>query len=121
MNNDQEAYKNVLEIYKARGAKHALKPMQAFIQNYPNSVYRGNAYFWLGEFYLALEPTNYQSAKSSFNTVLTQYPKSTKAPTATYRLYNIMLNVDHNTKKANQYKNMIKQQYPNSEEAQFVK
>ena len=43
--------------------------MQNFIKNHPNSVYISNAYFWLAEFNLAIEPTNYSEAKKNFEIV----------------------------------------------------
>ncbi len=43
--------------------KKAIAPMQNFIKNHPNSVYTGNAYFWLAEFNLATDPVNYNEAK----------------------------------------------------------
>lgn len=118
---EKAAYTIALEEYKQGGAKKAIAPMQNFIKNHPNSIYTSNAYFWLAEFNLALEPTNYTQAKKNFEIVLKQYPSSTKAASAAYRLYSIALNVDHNTTLANQYKAIILQKYPHSEEARFVK
>ena len=56
---DKAAYTVALDAYKQGGAKKAIAPMQNFIKNHPNSVYISNAYFWLAEFNLAIEPTNY--------------------------------------------------------------
>jgi TolA-binding protein len=95
--------------------------MQNFIKNNPNSVYISNAYFWVAEFYLAIEPTNYVEAKKNFAIVINKYPNSSKAANATYRLYSIALNVDKNTSLANKYKADLLKKYPKSEEAGFVK
>jgi len=116
---EKAAYTVALDAYKQGGAKKAIAPMQNFIKNHPNSVYTGNAYFWLAEFNLATDPVNYNEAKKNYNVVATQYPNSSKAPRALYQLYSIAKDVDKNTVSANQYKAKILNQYPKSEEAKF--
>lgn len=118
---DQAAYTVALDAYKQGGAKKAIAPMQNFIKNNPNSIYISNAYFWLAEFNLAIEPTNYAEAKKNYNIVVNQYPNSAKAARALYQLYNIAKDVDRNTTSANQLKSKLLKDYPKSEEAGFVK
>lgn len=118
---DQAAYTVALDAYKQGGAKKAIAPMQNFIKNNPNSIYISNAYFWLAEFNLAIEPTNYAEAKKNYNIVVNQYPNSAKAARALYQLYNIAKDVDRNTTSANQLKSKLLKEYPKSEEAGFVK
>ncbi|MEG0030284.1 YbgF trimerization domain-containing protein [Acinetobacter sp.] len=118
---EKAAYTVALDVYKQGGAKKAIAPMQNFIKNNPNSVYISNAYFWLAEFNLAIEPTNYAEAKKNYGIVANQYPNSSRAPRAVYQLYNIAKEVDKNTAQANQYKAKLLKQYPKSEEASFFK
>lgn len=116
---EKAAYTVALDAYKQGGAKKAIAPMQNFIKNHPNSVYTGNAYFWLAEFNLATDPVNYNEAKKNYNVVATRYPNSSKASRALYQLYSIVKDVDKNPASANQYKTKILNQYPKSEEAKF--
>ncbi|MCU4423593.1 MULTISPECIES: YbgF trimerization domain-containing protein [Acinetobacter] len=116
---EKAAYTVALDAYKQGGAKKAIAPMQNFIKNHPNSVYTGNAYFWLAEFNLATDPVNYNDAKKNYDVVATRYPNSSKAPRALYQLYSIAKDVDKNTASANQYKTKILSQYPKSDEAKF--
>jgi TolA-binding protein len=118
---EKAAYTIALDAYKQGGAKKAIAPMQNFIKNHPDSVYISNAYFWLAEFNLAIEPTNYTEAKKNFEIVATKYPQSAKAASALYRLYSIAKDVDHKPALAAQYRSKILSQYPQSEEAGFVK
>ena len=118
---EKAAYTVALDAYKQGGAKKAIAPMQNFIKNHPNSIYTGNAYFWLAEFHLATDPVNYNEAKKNYNIVASQYPNSSKAPRALYQLYSIAKDDDKNTVSANQYKNKLLTQYPKSEEAKFFK
>lgn len=117
---EKAAYTVALDAYKQGGAKKAIQPMQNFIKNHPNGIYVGNAYFWLAEFYLAVEPVDYKAAKQNYNIVATRYPNSAKASRAVYQLYSIANEVDKNTALANQYKTKLLSQYPQSEEAKFI-
>ena len=118
---DRAAYTIALEAYKQGGAKKAIDPMRNFIKNHPNSIYVSNAYFWMGEFYLALEPVNYKRAQANYAEVVNRFPQSAKAATAVYRLYSMAKNVDQNIQLANEYAAMLKNNYPKSEEAGFLK
>lgn len=118
---DRAAYTIALEAYKQGGAQKAIDPMRNFIKNHPNSIYISNAYFWMGEFYLALEPVNYKRAQANYAEVVNRFPHSAKAATAVYRLYSMAKNVDQNIQLANQYADMLKNNYPKSEEAGFLK
>ena len=118
---DKAAYTVALDAYKQGGAKKAIAPMKNFIKNNPNSVYISNAYFWLAEFNLAIEPTNYTEAKKNYNIVINQYPNSAKASLALYQLHNIAKDVDRNTILANQLKTKLIKDYPKSEEAGYLK
>ena len=95
--------------------------MQNFIKNNPNSVYISNAHFWLAEFNLAIEPTNYPEAKRNYNIVVTKYPNSSRASRALYQLYSIAKDVDRNTAQTAQLKQKLLKNYPKSEEAKFFK
>lgn len=118
---EKDAYTLALDAYKQGGAKQAIKPMQDFIKNYPDSIYIGNAHFWLAEFYLAIEPANYNNAKKNYEIVFKQFPQSAKAPRALYQLYSIAKNVDHNNVSANLYRQQLLKQFPKSTEAGYLK
>ena len=118
---DKAAYTVALDAYRQGGAKKAIAPMQNFIKNNPNSVYISNALFWLAEFNLAIEPTNYPEAKRNYNIVVTKYPNSARASRALYQLYSIAKDVDRNASQAAQLKQKLLKNYPKSEEAKFFK
>ena len=118
---EKAAYTIALDAYKKGGAKQAIAPMQNFIKNYPNSIYTGNAYFFLSEFQLAIDPPNYNEAKKNYEIVAAKFPNSSKAPRALYQLYSIAKDVNKNTQTANVYKSKLLSTYPKSEEAGFFK
>ncbi len=104
---EKAAYTIALDAYKKGGAKQAITPMQNFIKNNPNGLYTGNAYFWLAEFNLAIDPPNYNEAKKNYEIVASKFPNSTKAPRALYQLYSIAKDVNKNVATANVYKNKL--------------
>ena len=118
---DKAAYTVALEAYKQGGAKKAIAPMQNFVKNNPNSIYTGNAYFWLAEFNLAIEPPNYDEAKKNYETVAAKFPDSGKAARSLYQLYSIAKDVNKNPHTAEVYKKKLISTYPQSEEAGFFK
>ncbi|MEG0483757.1 MAG: YbgF trimerization domain-containing protein, partial [Acinetobacter sp.] len=118
---EKAAYTIALDAYKKGGAKQAIAPMQNFIKNNPDSIYTGNAYFWLAEFNLAIDPPNYNEAKKNYEIVAAKFPNSSKAPRALYQLYSIAKDVNKNTQTANVYKSKLLKTYPKSEEAGYFK
>src|SRR5690606_4820101 len=61
--------------------------VQAFnrlIAEYPNGAYTPNAFYWLGELYLAQEEN--ERARQSFAQVVNLYPDHQKVPDALYKL-----------------------------------
>lgn len=118
---EKAAYTIALDAYKQGGAKKAIEPMQNFIRNNPNSVYTGNAYFWLAEFNLAIDPPNYTAAKQNYEIVATKFPNSAKASRSLYQLYSISKDVNKNTQTAEVYKKKLLNTYPDSEEAGYFK
>lgn len=116
---DKRAYIGAYDAYKSGGAAKAIAPMQAFINNYPSSVYISNAHYWLGEFYLASTPPNFEQAAKSFNVVTSQYPSSAKGAAATYRLAT-MADVDKRKTEAVRLMKKIITDYPNTQEAGYA-
>lgn len=118
---EKAAYTVALDAYKNGGAAKAIAPMQNFIKNNPNSIYISNAYFWLGEFNLSIDPPNFTEAKRNYAIVTDRYPNSAKASTALYQLYNIHKDVENNVKLAAEYKAKLLKNYPQAEEVKYLK
>lgn len=118
---DKQAYIGAYDAYKLGGAAKAIKPMQQFIASFPNSVYIPNAYYWLGEFYLAITPADFVKAKKSFNEVVNKYPKSSKASTALYRVATITQEIDKSSSDALVLMKKLAKEYPNSAEAEYAR
>ena len=116
---DKTAYIAAYEAYKTGGASQAIAPMKDFIAHYPQSQYVPNAYYWLGEFNLAINPPNFTAAASNFRVVYSQYPKTAKAAAATYRLATLA-DVDQKRSTAIDLMKTIVKNYPGTQEAGFA-
>jgi TolA-binding protein len=67
-----ELYLQAFSDYASGRYSEAIQGFEAFIGNYPGSDYAGNAQYWLGECYYALE--NYDQAVRELQKVGDKYP-----------------------------------------------
>ncbi|GGI82876.1 tol-pal system protein YbgF [Legionella impletisoli] len=75
--NEQISYLAAYELVKNKQYDEALNAMKTFVNQYPQSGYKPNAEYWLGELYLVKK--NYPEAIQHFDAVLQHYPSSSKA------------------------------------------
>jgi len=116
---EQRAYIAAYDAYKAGGTQKAIVAMEQFMRDYPQSVYIPNAHYWLGEFYLTLNPPNFSNAQKEFNVVMTTYPKSARAAAAIYRLASIA-EIEKRSSEATRLMNILLNDYPTSTEATYA-
>lgn len=76
----QAAYDDAFKSLRGGDYAQASRGFRGFIQQYPDSPLLPNAYYWLGESYYAT--MNYPVALEAFQTLLSQFPQSEKAPDA---------------------------------------
>ncbi len=81
---EQNAYTRAFNLLKERRYEGAAKAFSAFLAAFPQSLYAGNAQYWLAE-------ANYVSrkfpvAKVEFKKVIDKFPTSSKVPDATLKL-----------------------------------
>jgi len=74
--NGKAAYSSAFNTLKEGKYPQAIKSFKAFLQNYPDSIYRANAQYWLGEAYSVSR--EYKTALKAFQKVISEYPESTK-------------------------------------------
>lgn len=117
---EKKAYLAAYEVFRSQGPDKAIPPMLTFVSRYPNSTFAPNAYYWLGEFYLAATPTDMGSAKKNFETVLSTYPNNAKAPASLYKLGTIA-DLQKKPEEAKKRMQDVVTRYPNSPEAALAK
>lgn len=79
-------YANAYGLVKARQYREAIAAFEAYIKAHPDSRYTPNAWYWLGELYVAISPQNLSASAAAFQTLLAQYPENGKIPAAMYKL-----------------------------------
>lgn len=74
---EQIRYLAAFDLVKNKKTDEAVSAMQSFATTYPNGGYTANAHYWLGELYLTQK--DYPKAILHFDTVLQQFPSSSKS------------------------------------------
>jgi tol-pal system protein YbgF len=77
---DQSAYSAAFDALKRGDYVESARAFQAYLHSYPQAPLAPNAWYWLGESYYVTQ--NYPVALQSFETLLSQFPDSAKAPDA---------------------------------------
>jgi tol-pal system protein YbgF len=78
------AYGAAFEHLKAGDYVASARGFHDFLQAYPSAALAPNAWYWLGESYYVTQ--NYELAGQAFDTLLTHFPDSGKAPDALLKL-----------------------------------
>ena len=93
---DRQAYNEAYAHVPEQRFDEAVASFQAFIREYPNSRLVGNAYYWLGEIYMAQNRT--ADAEKMFNAVVSNHPNSFKIADSKYKLGLIYARYGNNNK-----------------------
>jgi tol-pal system protein YbgF len=111
---EREAYQTAFDLMKARQFDQSIAAFNRLIVDYPNGQYTPNAYYWLGELYLANQ--NLEQARQSFMQVINLYPDHPKVPDTLYKL-GVAYHRLGDSNKAMEYFNQVRTQYPQSSAA----
>jgi tol-pal system protein YbgF len=87
---EQPAYQAAFDLLRNKQYPEAESAFKAFLEQYPNGALAGNAHFWLGEFYAVVNGDN-ESARPHYESLVYQYPGSTKMPDALFKLGRIYM------------------------------
>jgi len=78
--NGEAAYQAALQTLRSGQYEEAITALSAFPEQYPNSIYLPNVYYWQGEAKYVLR--QFADAAALFQIVVDQYPTSTKVADA---------------------------------------
>lgn len=84
--NDSSDYTNAYALVKTGNYDQAITAFLAYAERYPSGRYTPNAWYWLGELYVANKPQNLKAATEAFQYLLSKYPDHDKVPAAMYKL-----------------------------------
>lgn len=114
----EAAYQSALQDLRGGRYQEALAALGEFPQNYPNSTYLPNVYYWQGEAHYVLR--EFDKAIVAFDKVLTTYPDSNKVSDALLkRGFSEYETGDSTTAQATL--NQVIQQYPDTSAARLAK
>ncbi|MEE4300521.1 MAG: tol-pal system protein YbgF [Pseudomonadales bacterium] len=83
---ERGAYERAFALTREKRFEEAIPAFRRVIDDYPGGQYVPNAWYWLGELYLALPEPNLELARQSFVQVIQLWPEDRKAPDAKYKL-----------------------------------
>lgn len=98
LSGEKEAYDAAYSLVNKRQFPEALSAFQQFLMNFPEGKYSPNAYYWLGELYLAIKPADLEASRQSFAQLLELHPKHAKAADAMYKLGTVYFLKDNKEK-----------------------
>ncbi len=110
-----EVYRKSFAAYASGDYARAIEGFELFVENFPESRYTGNAYYWLGESYFARR--NYPEAISAFRSLAEQFPESTKVPEGLFKVARSYTRMDQ-PEQAEKVVELLRERYPESQAAQ---
>lgn len=118
-NSERDAYTTAFNMTKDKRFNDAIAAFNQLLVTYPKGEYSGNAYYWLGELYLAQPEPALEKARQSFAQVVNQYPTNAKISDAMYKLGVVYHRLGDKT-KALEYLNRVQSQYPGTQAAKLA-
>lgn len=83
---ERAAYERAFGLTREKRFEEAIPAFRRVIDDYPGGQYVPNAWYWLGELYLALPEPDLELARQSFVQVIQLWPENRKVPDAKYKL-----------------------------------
>jgi tol-pal system protein YbgF len=117
--NERDAYNAAFELTKQKRYQQAIDGFNELLVEYPNGQYSGNAFYWLGELYLALPEPNLEKARQSFMQVINLYPNNPKVGDSLYKL-GIVYHRLGDRAQALGYLDRVQAQYPGTAAARLA-
>jgi len=111
---DRVAYQQAFTLVRERKFDESVQAFEQFIQTYPTSDNLANAYYWIGEVKLAQQQLD--SAKTAFETVVSQFVGHRKRPDALYKLGVVQDRLGDSLAQQNSFKQLL-EEYPKSSAA----
>jgi tol-pal system protein YbgF len=115
--NEEAAYGVAFDALKQKDYVESARLFKTFIDTYPQAQLAPNAWYWLGESYYVTQ--NYEIAQQSFETLLSQFPDSSKVPDGMLKLGYCQAQLGQKDRARNTF-NEVLRLYPMSDAARFA-
>jgi tol-pal system protein YbgF len=114
---ERKSYTDAFNLMKNRQFDQSANAFNTLIVDYPNGQFTPNAFYWLGELYLA--KTEFEKARQSFTQVANLYPDHQKVPDALYKL-GIVYHRLGDTRRSLEYLDKVSAEHPQSSAASLA-
>jgi len=114
---EKQQYQQAYEALRNGHTAQAIAEFNALLGKNPKGEYANNAQYWLGEAYRVNQDTD--SARKAFNSVIENYPGSSKVPDALLKLGTIEAE-QKNAVKAREYLTRVTADFPSSTAARLA-
>lgn len=114
---EKQQYQQAYEALRNGHTAQAIAEFNALLSKNPGGEYANNAQYWLGEAYRVNQDID--SARKAFNSVIENYPDSSKVPDALLKLGYIEID-QKNIVKAREYLTRVTGDFPSSTAAQLA-
>ncbi len=116
---ERKTYNQIIDlIHNQKAYDEAITQLYEFVDQYPEGDLTVNAYYWLGEVYLA--KPQLEQAKQAFTIVATRYDDHRKAADAVYKL-GVTLDKLGEKDEAKRRMQMVVDHYPDSSAANLAR
>lgn len=109
-----KTYQSIQEKIRARSYSSAINDLYQFISDYPEGDLTVNAYYWLGEVYLA--ESELDQARQAFTIVTARFPEHRKAADGLYKLGIVQDRLNEKAEARATMKSVL-ERYPQSDAA----
>ena len=117
---ERDAYTKAFNLTKDKRFQDAIDAFNQLIVDYPNGQYTPNAFYWLGELYLALPEPELEKSRQSFAQVVNLYPSHQKVPDSLYKLGVVYYRLGESD-RAMSFLDRVQSDYPTSPAARLAK
>jgi len=114
---EKQQYQQAYEALRNGHNAQAIAEFNALLSKNPKGEYANNAQYWLGEAYRVNQDVD--SARKAFNSVIENYPGSSKVPDALLKLGTIEIELK-NQAKAREYLTRVTTDFPSSTAARLA-
>jgi len=116
---EQKVYNEIIDLIRnKKDFDAAINQLYEFIDSYPEGDLTVNAYYWLGEVYLAVPKL--EQARQAFTIVATRYSDHRKAPDALYKLGVTLSRLGEASEAARRMQSVV-ERYPESSAAELAR
>jgi tol-pal system protein YbgF len=116
---ERDAYTAAFNLTRDKRFEEAIAAFNQQLVDFPNGEYAGNAFYWLGELYLALPTADLEKARQSFAQVAGQFPNHAKVPDALYKL-GVVYHRLGDSARAKEYLDQTQRRFPGTPAARLA-